>query len=56
MKLKEIFKPGDIVTDLLCKHKSIVRKINSNHIQLSRVDKPESTYAQIPRYLKSANS
>jgi hypothetical protein len=52
MNIKNKFQVGEIVFDTLGNYKCIIRSIEKDCLILSRLDKIESKYSQIPRYIK----
>ena len=52
MKLKEHFEVGQLVEDTLAGYKCIIRGIERDFLLLSRLERPDVKYIQVPRYLK----
>ena len=52
MRIKDKFEVGQIVQDILGNYRCIVRSVNKDGILLSRLERPDVTYTQVPRYLK----
>jgi len=52
MKLKEHFEVGQIVHDTLGDYECIVRSINQGNLTLSRLDRQDVKYYQVPRYIE----
>lgn len=51
MRLKEKFEVGQLVKDILANYECIVLSIEKNYLVLSRIERPDVQYIQVPRYL-----
>lgn len=52
MRIKERFQVGQIVFDTLGEYECIVRSVNKDNLLLSRLERQDVTYTQIPKYLE----
>lgn len=51
MRLREKFEVGQIVYDRLGDYKAVVLSIGKNYLLLSRLERPDVNYSQVPRYV-----
>jgi len=51
VRIKNKFEVGQVIYDKLADCQSLILSIEKDHVYLSRLERPDVRYVQVPRYL-----